>query len=391
MISEAMRKRIDRCAYATMIIYAASVNIIPVALVKISEEFSINLTQAGMFGFVTSVEQLLILILSIFGAARFGKIRMLRTALLITAAGLAAFAVSRSFVMAVSLIVITGFGNAMIEAVITPLVNDLHTEDRGSKMNLLHSFWPTGICFSVIVFGELLTRGVSWRVLFVGVAVTAAAVYCFYPGVKKAKLPPSNSNPAHLGGILKIKRFWMLGMAMFFAGAGEFAYAYWGASYIQIHFDMLPRAGAFGSAAFALGMAVGRIASVKLAKLWGLKRLLITSAVTGSFVSFSFFLIKSPAAIYVYLFVVGVTLACLWPSIQSYAASVIDADATAIMIFLSCFGIPGTSAAILIMGVIGDLFGLRTAYLVAPVFIFMVVVFLLLENRGEKEKKYGDL
>lgn len=387
MISESMRNRIDRSAYATMITYAAAVNILPIALVKISAEFSINLTQAGIFGFVMSIEQFFVLILSIFAAARFGKIKMLRFALLIMAAGLTAFSFSSSYAMALSLIVIIGFGNAIIEALITPMVNDLHPGDSGGKMNLLHSFWPIGICISVLIFGELLSRGVSWRLLFIGTAIVAVIIYLTYPGSKKAELPSSRADLGHLGDILRRPRFWMLGMAMFFAGAGEFAFAYWGASYIQIHFNTLPRAGAFGSAAFALGMAVGRILAGRLAKRYGLKKMVVLTASVGAFFSMSFFLISSPLTIYGYLFVVGLLVACHWPSIQAYSAQVIDVDATVLMVFLSCFGIPGTSAAILLMGVIGDAYNLHTAYAVAPVFIFLVAVFMLLEGRVEKAKQ----
>lgn len=385
MINDAMRKRIDRSAYATMFIYASSVNILPIALVKISEELSINLTQAGVLGFVTSIEQFFILILSVFAAARFGKIRILRTALLISAAGLVAFALSRSYLMAVCLIVIVGFGNALIEAVITPLVNDLHPDDDGSKMNLLHSFWPIGICVSVLIFGELLSRDFSWRILFVGVAVITVIIYLSYPGHKKASLPPSRADLGHLGDILRRPRFWMLGIALFFSGASEFSFSYWAASYIQINFDTLPRAGAFGAASFAAGMAVGRIATSKLAERFGLKRIIVVSAVFGCVFSLTFFFINSPLVIYGYLFIVGLFVACLWPSIQSYAASVLPFDATALMVFLSCFGLPGSSAAVLVMGIIGDAYGLRTAYVVAPFFLLMVVLFISLESRIERE------
>jgi fucose permease len=207
-----------------------------------------------------------------------------------------------------------------------------------------------------------------------------------YPGSKKAKLPPSRADLGHLGDILRRPRFWMLGMAMFFAGAGEFAFAYWGASYIQLHFNTLPRAGAFGAAAFALGMAAGRIIAGKLANRYGLKKMVIATASAGAVFSLSFFIIKSPLVIYGYLFIVGLLVACHWPSIQAYSAQVMDVDPTALMVFLSCFGIPGTSTAIIVMGIIGDAYSLHTAYVVAPVFILMIAVFMFLEGRVEREK-----
>ena len=371
-------RRIDRSAFASMFIYAASANVLPICLVKISEELSINLTQAGLLGFVSSMEQFVILILSVFGAARFGKIRMIRTAMVILASGLAAFSLSRSYTMAICLILLVGFGSAILEALLTPLVEDLHPGDSGSRMNLLHAFWPIGVCTGVLVFGEMLSRGMSWRLTFAGLSAAVALIAVSYPGSKKAALPPSRADLGHLGEILRIPGFWFFGFALFFAGAAEFAFAYWSASYIQINFNTLPRAGAFGAAAFAVGMITGRMITSRLARRTGLRNIIIFSAFIGFAFSLTFFLINEPLLIYIYLFIMGLFIACFWPSIQSYAARVMIVDPTALMVFLSCFGIPGTSVSILLMGIIGDHYGLRAAYAAAPVFMLMVAVLILL-------------
>ena len=386
MISEAVRDRIGRTAYSTMFIYAAAANVLPICLVKISEELSINLTQAGILGFITSLEQFFVLILSIFAAARFGKIRVIRLGMLILFTGLIVFSFSMSFTMAVSLILIVGFGNAMLEALLTPLTEDLYPNDNGTHMNILHAFWPIGVCVGVLVIGELLSRGMSWRYAFAGLAAAVLIISFFYPSAKKAELPASRADFSHLGEILRKPRFWMLGFALFFSGAAEFSFAYWSASYIQIHFDALPRAGAFGAASFALGMVIGRIAASGLAKKFTLKQIILFSTITGFFVSLTFFLINTAVLIYVYLLIMGLFIACLWPSIQTYSARVIDVDATALMVFLSCFGIPGTSVSVLLMGIIGDLFSLHAAYITAPFFILMIILFMLLESKVVKSQ-----
>jgi len=376
-----MIRRMDRSAFATMFIFAAASNVLPVCLVKISEELSINLAQAGVLGFVTSMEQFFVLILSIFAAARYGKIRIIRFAMLVLTIGLLAFSFSSSYSMAVGLILIVGFGNAILEAMLTPLVEDLHPNDSGGKMNLLHSFWPVGVCVGVLVIGEMLSRGLSWRIAFICLAAAVFLISLSYPRAIRVKLPSSRADLSHLGEILKYPRFWMLGFALFFSGAAEFSFAYWSASYIQLHFNTLPRAGALGAASFAVGMVIGRIVSARLAGKIGLKKLISLSTTTGFIFSFSFFLISIPALIYPYLFAMGLFVACLWPSIQSYSARVMRVDSTALMVLLSCFGIPGTSIAILIMGIIGERWGLHTAYIAAPVFLLFVVVFMLLESR----------
>ena len=377
----------DRAAYASMFIYAAAANILPICLVKISGELSINLAQAGFLGFVTSIEQFFVLILSIFFAARFGKIRVIRAGLFVLSGGLLAFSFSGSYASAVSLILILGFGNAMLEALLTPLVEDLHPDDSGGKMNLLHSFWPVGVCVGVLIVGELLSRGLSWRWAFAGLAAAVLGISFLLPNSKRVNLPRSTARLGHLGEILSIPRFWMLGLALFFAGAAEFSYAYWSASYIQLHFGTMPRAGAVGAASFAVGMFFGRMISSRLAGRAGLKRLVTISLAAGFVFSLTFFLIRGPVLIYPYLFLMGVFIACLWPSIQSYAARVMTVDPTALMIFLSCFGIPGTSFSVLVLGLLGQRWGLYYAYAAAPVFLLLAFVFMFAEGRmGGKDE-----
>jgi MFS family permease len=173
--------RVDRSAYASMFLYASAANALPICLVMLSRELGFNLTQAGLLGFITSLEQFFVLILSSFLAARFGKIRILKTALLIVALGLFAFSFTRNYLSTVSLMLLIGIGYAFLEALLTPLVQDLHPGDAGSRMNLMHAFWPTGVFVSVLLVGELLSRGVSWRAVFAGLSVVALAVFFTYP------------------------------------------------------------------------------------------------------------------------------------------------------------------------------------------------------------------
>jgi fucose permease len=381
--------RVDRSAYASMFLYASAANALPICLVMLSRELGFNLTQAGLLGFITSLEQFFVLILSSFLAARFGKIRILKTALLIVALGLFAFSFTRNYLSTVSLMLLIGIGYAFLEALLTPLVQDLHPGDAGSRMNLMHAFWPTGVFVSVLLVGELLSRGVSWRAVFAGLSVVALAVFFTYPSSRSVALPRSRTDFSHMGEILSCKRFWFLGAALFFAGGSEVAFAFWSASYIQLHFHTLPRAGALGAAIFALGMVTGRMASAGLLKRIGLKRLVLGTAILALAGSLTFFWIENLATLYAFMFFMGLTIACYWPSIQSYAAQVLPVDATVLMIFLSCFGIPGASLSPLLMGIIGDRYGLRISFIVAPIFLLFLVLCMSLEGRFNGTNRRG--
>ena len=386
-----IQKRIDIASKASMFVYAASATILPICLVKISEELSLNLTQGGSLGFISSIEQFIVLILSCFVAAKFGKILILQAALIILSIGMYQFTKSTSYLMTTFLILIIGFGQGFLEALLSPLIEDVYPGDNGKKMNILHAFWPIGVCFSVLVFGELLTRGVSWRVLFIGLGVGVLLVSFIYPSSKKMNLPKSRTDFSHMGEILSKKRFWLLGLSLFFAGGAESAFAFWSASYIQLEFSAQPRLGALGAALFAVGMVIGRLLTSRLAHRYSLKKILIFSAFLGFVISSIFFLINDIRILFVFLFFIGLALACLWPSIQSYAGSIMEVDTTILMIFLSCFGIPGYSSATIIMGIIGDSSSLNRSFIIAPIYLLILSIILILEDKLLDTAILGDI
>ena len=68
------------------------------------------------------------------------------------------------------------------------------------------------------------------------------------------------------------------------------------------------------------------------------------------------------------LFFVGLASATFWPSVQSYSVDRLsELDSTTLYILLSCAGVPGCGVLSVVMGKVGDLWGLRTAFLVVPV------------------------
>lgn len=383
-------KRVDIAAMVTMFVFASSATVLPISLVKISEELSFNLTQGGSLGFISAIVQFVVLIISSYLAAKIGKLRIIKFAIVILSLGLFLFTKSTTYLLSTFLIIFIGFGQGFLEALLTPLVEDLHPGDSGVKMNLLHAFWPIGVTFSVLVFGELLSRGISWRVIFIILALAVFLVLFLYPTSKKVQLPVSRNDFNHVGEILSKPRFWFLGFSLFFAGGAEAAFAFWSASYIQLEYNLEPRAGALGAALFAIGMVLGRLLTSKLANKFKLKNILLLSAILATLFSLVFFLIVNIQSLFILMFFMGLTIACLWPSIQSYAGSVMGVDTTMLMIFLSCFGIPGYSSATLLMGIIGDKYGLHTSFMISPIYlIFLVIVFFF--STKFKDRKYNQI
>jgi fucose permease len=376
-----IKSQINRAANASLFIFAVSAVALPVCLVNVSQEFGFSLTQAGSLGFISAIEQFAILIFSGFIAARFGKIRVLKTSLLILALGLLLFTQISTYVMAIAIIMIIGTGGAFLEALLTPLVEDLYPDDDGSKQNKLHAFWPIGVLVSTLTAGELLSRGVSWRWIFAGIAMGTIVVYLFYPGNKKTQLPKTKVDFSQFKDIIKQPKFFMMGQALFFAGGAEGAITFWLASYIQLNMGGLPRAGGIGIAVFALGVFLGRLLASQLAKRFKLKQMIQWSTFLGIISSFSFFLVSQILTLYFSVFLSGLMIACLWPSIQTYTVRILPLDPTFIMVLLSCFGIMGFSSATLLMGIIGDASGLRISFMIVPTYLTFLLLIMFLESK----------
>jgi fucose permease len=374
-----LRIRINRAANASLFIYAIAAVALPICLVQLTRELGFSLTQAGSLGFISSIEQFVFLVFSGFIAARFGKIRVLKVSLLILALGLILFTQISSYMITVLIILIMGMGYAFLEALLTPLVEDLYPEDNGSKQNLLHSFWPIGVLISTLVVGELLSLGISWRWIFAGISVGVLIVYLFYPSENESKLTRNQIDFNHIKNIIKQPKFLIMGLALFFAGGVEGALIFWLASYIQLNMGGLPSAGGIGTAIFALGMFIGRVGTSRLAAWFSLKQILKTAAFLGIISGCSFFYADQINMVYLSVFISGLMIAGLWPSIQTYTVRVLPLDPTFIMILLSCFGIMGFSTATLFMGIIGDAIGLRISFIIVPVYQALLLLIMFIE------------
>jgi len=211
-------KKTDYAAMASMFFSASSVTIVPISLVKITEDLSISLTQVSIINFIASIELLVALLLSCYIAKRFGKIKAIRWALFIIAFGLFLVSFCQTFWHILIVFLFTGFGSGLLEGLLTPIVEDLHPNDGGRKMNLIHAFWPVGVCATLLIIGELLSRGISWRYIFPGLALLIASVNLLFPSSKKLTLPQSRADFKHTIDIFSQPRFWFLGMALFFSG-----------------------------------------------------------------------------------------------------------------------------------------------------------------------------
>ncbi len=378
--------RTDYAGALGFLAYSSSAIMTPICLLALMEELRFSFAGGGGIEAMRTLMILVVLVVSGFAAARWGMPAVLATGSIVLALGMLAYAAAPAYGVVLAAMAAVGLGGGVVEALVNPLVQQAHPEDSGKYLNIVNAFWSIGVMGSVLVSGELLTRGVSWRVLVAasgGIAVASAALFlALGRSGSAAREQPVAAAEAWLRikAVLANRRFWVFAAALFFGAGAEAAFTFWSASYVQLHYGALPRAGGFGTACFAAGMIAGRILSGHFVRQDGLRMLIAASAAGGIAVSLLVFAVGSLGVFYLLLFAAGLSVACFWPSIQAYAADCLAVDATMLFILLACTGILGFGFASWLMGVIGDVAGIRAGFAVIPFFFAILLAILVVDS-----------
>lgn len=376
-------KRADVVASLGMFTYASSIVVTPIILIRLAEELDFGLAAGGGIEAVRAGFLLAVLVASGVAASRLGKAHSLAIGGILLAAGLFAYAVAPAYALVLAAVVLVGIGGGVFEGLLNPLVQDAHPTDSGRYLNITNAFFSVGILVSVLVVGDLLTRGVGWRYLVAGVGLLALITgVLFVPlaraeRIMRAKQSVRVSVRRESRSILADKRFWVFAIAMFCGGGAEGGFTFWSASYAQLNLGAMARGGALATAAFSAGMVVGRLASGHYVAQHRLPVLIIGSAILGVVASMVAWAVSGLVPFMAVLFVAGLSIACFWPSIQSHAGARMEFDSTILFILLSVGGIPGYGLTSWIMGIVAEARGLRTSLLVLPALLVVLTVSMI--------------
>lgn len=393
--------RYDYAQFAAYFCYAAGTVVFPIALVAISEQLGFSLAEGGMtlggtIRLGSTVSLMTAMLACGFLGAHFGKRLTIGYAILLMGLGIGLCSASSSYHMLFIALLIAGLGEGILEGLATPFSQDLHAhEEPGRYISVSHSFWSVGIFTTVLLTGWLMYKGLSWRYMIAAVGICGILTSSLYlmPS-KKAKETVDNKDPVHprmvaaqAKTVLKTPQFWPFFAAMFFAGGCEFCLTFWSASYIQLNLGSNVWFAGLGTAIFAFGMFTSRTCWGHLIRQKHILRLVIASAVTGLPVSIALQFTNNLTVFCIILYLCGIAIGPFWPGIQSYAAdSLKGTDSTMVFILLSCAGIPGCGLFTLLMGIIGDSFGLTNAMLLVPACFLIISALLLIKIPTKKIK-----
>ena len=390
--------RYDYASFLTYIAYAAGSVAAPVCLVHLARDLGFRLDAGGMSaGGALHLGRTAAIVAAMlacgFLAGRWGKRATLGVSVVLMGLGVGVCAVAPTYGIVFLAILVAGLGEGVVEGLATPFVQDLHPDEPGRYVNFTHAFWSIGVLVTVLAAGALLSVGVSWRLVIGAVGVVSAAPALMLLGPAKGHreaVDPLDGRAvlAHTRQLLRRPRFWALFAAMFVAGGGEFCLTFWCASFLQINLAASAWVGGLGTACFAGGMALGRLAGGWWVPEHKLRAFILISAAAGVALTLLLPTVRHLGLFLTLLFLVGIATAPYWPSVQSYSVPRLPgADMTLLMILLACAGIPGCGFATWLMGVIGDRAGLGVAFYLVPACYLILFLLIAVESATPLREK----
>jgi fucose permease len=376
-------KKLDIATWASFIMFAASAIIVAVCLPEISNTFSTNLAEGGGLETARSVVILATLLLAGILSQRLGKKKFLASGQYLIAAGLLLGSVAQTYPTIILAVMLMGAGAGFSEALLNPLIIDLHPRESGRYLNIGHAFYPIGVMTFALLFGELLTLDVSWRIIFRIAAVGSLGVAILFTVLT---FPPERTeikvNPRLFTSILSRGAFWLFAMAIMLGAAIESAFTFWSRTYVGVYLSEIPRSGAIAVVLFAAAMAIGRFISGYLANKTSLNNIMIGSGLLGLVVSILIPMASSLWGFYALLALAGLATACFWPTIMAEADNYLaTGNSTLMFILLACAGMVGIGLTPWILGLIGDSSGLKAGFVLIPALFIVLILVLVFERR----------
>ncbi len=397
-----------KACYLGSIIQAITVNVPPVFFIIFQNRYQVNYAQLGSLVLLTFAVQIAVdLILA--QTARFFKTRtllMAAGACSLIGYGLLALAPElfpdHVFTGLLIAALIYSTGSGFIEVMVSPVIDALPNEDKGSSMAFLHSFYCWGQLGAVLLTtGFLLFLGEeNWRwILLFWMLFPALDIYLF------ARVPlPKMETGEGTGGIknlLSMKLFWAAMMIMIAAGASELAMSQWASLFAQKGLELNKTLGDLaGPGFFALLMGAGRVFYGVKGERLRMSRALMFSAILciGGYL----LTIVSPWPLLSLLGcgLCGLSVSIMWPGTLVIASKAIPAGGTALFALMALGGDVGCSLGPWLTGLVSDIlqktnlaqsfslsadqFALRGGLLCAIIFPLLLLIFtpMLIQKKG---------
>ena len=381
--------------YLGFVTQAISANFAPLLFLTFHETYGISFSEIAMISVVFYVTQLIVDIVCVKLADRFGYRACIVTSEITSAIGLAGLAFvpdlfSNHLLGILICVVVYAIGSGLIEVLCSPIIEACPFENKEKTMSLLHSFYCWG-AVGVIVGSTLFFTifGIAhWRIMALLWAliplynVVNFAVCPIEPIVEEGK-------GMTIKQLLKTKRFWLFIILMICAGASEITMAQWASAFVE---SALPVSKTWGDLAgpcgFAVFMGLSRVLYGKFGEKLDLSVFMIISG-SLCFVSYLLTALANiPFMGLIGCMTCGFSVGIMWPGSISISSKTIPTGGTAMFALLALAGDIGGTLGPAVVGNVSQLSdnNLKAGILGGIGFPLILVICVVIARRWNKNR-----
>jgi fucose permease len=322
-----------------------------------------------------------LIVLGLFGhrlVTRLGR-SALPAALTALVAGAAVLALGDGRLATGAGALVLGLGGAALVQMVPAALRQ--GEDGGTvTIGEANAVSSTGSVLAPLIIGFAVGQNLPWQAAFAGIPLLAAAIPLLVLARNDALAETTHATTPH--GRLP-RSFWSRWTDLVLAVAVEFCVLFWAADLLHTVKGLPSGTATSASAAFVLGMAAGRALAGQAVRL-GPERV-VTCATVLALLGFTlFWTVAAPPLAVTGLLVTGLGVALLYPLILAEALATRPDDP--VRASARCALASGVAIAIgpPLLGTLADRTDLRTAALVAPAFLALLLARRLLRTRPRR-------
>ncbi len=250
--------------YMLMLPYAVFTTILGAILLNLLSEYSMPLTEGGFFNAVQNSGSFTGIILSGFIIDRYNKRAQIVAVFAMFAVSLFAIHLWSGFWPFVILLFFGGLVVKILDVLLNSGLADLHVENRGFYMNLLHACFGIGCFFGPILAGTVLGHTGRWSFAYLVLGLIALVILAFYIWCVRGKIrleKKTIAEKAQAVGLRAIidKRLGVLWLILFLYCGHQIGINNWLPTYMTETFGLDALAAGSGVSMFWLGLILGRV------------------------------------------------------------------------------------------------------------------------------------
>ena len=290
------------------------------------------------------------------------------------------------FISVTVAVTVMAIGSGLSEVALSPIVDALPFDNKSSKMSFLHSFYPLGHLFIILLatcFFALFGIG-KWN--YLALALTTIPIIEILLFIKSPIINPTEEEKSVKKlELFRDKTFVLLFILMISAGASEQAIAQWASYFAESGLKVSKTMGdLIGTSAFALFMFISRF-------LYGLSKdkfnlnIVIIVCALGLISCYVLSVVQSSAILsLVFIALSGLFVGIMWPGVYSIGGKLFSYGGTAMFSMLALGGDVGCTLGPLIVGALASKFSVRLGILTATVFPALLFIGMLALQKREK-------